>query len=346
MHFFIFLTISIQQNPINMIIRNNIIINKFLNVYKRIMGNPDEHHGLRYLGYCDLLDQEANDYIYELLSTGRPIMISKFGTVELSNIIAQHIHEVTGLTKEVIHDYAHYNNVSIYRQGVLDNLCSNAGFFPNDMEKGRRYYQLMMEDIKQIDVLGSYIYDEKYVAPYMNCLKRVNIDGYFSPYCWKNPWSKVLKGKRVLVVHPFVESIKYQYEYNREQLFTNPDVLPEFKELILIKAVQTQANAKDPRFNDWFEALQYMKDEIDKHEYDIALIGCGAYGMCLAAHVKRQGKQAVHLASMTQMIFGVYGKRWVESEPVYKKYINEYWIRPGNNEKPLGANRIEGGCYW
>ena len=49
---------------------------------------------------------------------------------------------------------------------------------------------------------------------------------------------------------------------------------------------------------------------------------------------------------MTQMIFGVYGKRWVESEPVYKKYINEYWIRPGNNEKPLGANRIEGGCYW
>ena len=95
--------------------------------------------------------------------------------------------------------------------------------------------------------------------------------------------AKVLKGKRVLVVHPFVESIKYQYEYNREQLFTNPDVLPEFKELILIKAVQTQANAKDPRFNDWFEALQYMKDEIDKHEYDIALIGCGAYGTCLAA---------------------------------------------------------------
>ena len=55
MHFFLFLTISIQQNPINMIIRNNIIINKFLNVYKRIMGNPDEHHGLRYLGYCDLI---------------------------------------------------------------------------------------------------------------------------------------------------------------------------------------------------------------------------------------------------------------------------------------------------
>ena len=55
-----------------------------------------------------------------------------------------------------------------------------------------------------------------------------------------------------------------------------------------MKAVQTQADAKDSRFKDWFEALQYMKDEIDKCDYDIALIGCGAYGMCLAAHVKRQ----------------------------------------------------------
>lgn len=71
-----------------------------------------------------------------------------------------------------------------------------------------------------------------------------------------------------------------------------------------MKAVQTQADAKDSRFKDWFEALQYMKDEIDKCDYDIALIGCGAYGMCLAAHVKRQGKQAVHLASMTQMLLG------------------------------------------
>ena len=35
--------------------------------------------------------------------------------------------------------------------------------------------------------------------------------------------------------------------------FENSDVLPEFKELILVKAVQTQADAKDSRFKDWFE---------------------------------------------------------------------------------------------
>ena len=63
-----------------------------------------------------------------------------------------------------------------------------------------------------------------------------------------------------------------------------------------IKAVQTIADQQDSRFDTWFDALEYMKDEISKVDFDIALIGCGAYGMCLAAHVKRLGKQAVHLS--------------------------------------------------
>lgn len=89
-----------------------------------------------------------------------------------------------------------------------------------------------------------------------------------------------------------------------------------------------------------------MKDEISKLDFDIALIGCGAYGMCLAAHVKRMGKQAVHLAGWTQMLFGVYGERWIKDQPKYSKYINDYWIRPLESEKPKGAEKVENGCYW
>lgn len=327
-------------------IKINKVIYKLLCLYSKHFCNKNDHYALRYNKYQDLKDQEANDCVYELLASGKPAMISKFGTVELSNLVSRNINETTGLTKEIIHDFLHYRNVDIGYQSALKNLCSNAGFFPYDLDLGLKWYQLMMEDIKQVDILGSYIYQERYIAQYMNCYKRINIDGYFAPFRWKDPWTKILKDKRVLVVHPFVNSIKYQYEHNREKLFENPDVLPKFKELILVKAVQTQADAKDPRFKNWFEALQYMKDEIDKHEYDIALIGCGAYGMCLAAHIKRRGKQAVHLASMTQMLFGIYGKRWLDSEPECRKFINNYWIRPTADEKPAGANKIEGGCYW
>lgn len=48
-----------------------------------------------------------------------------------------------------------------------------------------------------------------------------------------------------------------------------------------------------------------MKDEIDKQDYDIALIGCGAYGFPLAAHIKRSGKKAIHLGGALQLLFGI-----------------------------------------
>ena len=189
-------------------IRNNRLLNRILSVYANRLCNHNDHYELRYCGYCDLLDQEANDYVYELLASGQPAMISKFGSVELSNLVARHIDETTGLTKEIINDYLHYNNVTINYKGALTNLCSNAGFFPYDLDLGLRWYRLMIQDIKEVDVLGSYIYEEKYIAQSMNCLKRVNIDGYFSPFSWNNPWSKVLKGKKVLF---FVESLNTRH---------------------------------------------------------------------------------------------------------------------------------------
>lgn len=179
-------------------IRNNRLINKVLNVYCNKFCDKKEHLELRYTGYQDLKDQVANDYVYKLLASGKPVMISKFGSVELSNLVSRHIDQTTGLTKDVIYDFLHYKNVAIDYKGWLRNLCSNAGFFPYDLDLGLRWYRLMMQDIKEVDVLGSYIYEEKYIAQSMNCLKRVNIDGYFAPFSWNNPWSKVLKGKKYL----------------------------------------------------------------------------------------------------------------------------------------------------
>ena len=60
-----------------------------------------------------------------------------------------------------------------------------------------------------------------------------------------------LKGKRVLVIHPFDDTIQKQY-LRRETLFDDPNILPEF-ELHTIKAVQTIVGTKDERFETWFD---------------------------------------------------------------------------------------------
>jgi hypothetical protein len=75
-------------------------------------------------------------------------------------------------------------------------------------------------------------------------------------------------------------------------------------------------------------------------------IGAGAYGLPLAAFVKEQGRQAVHVGGATQLLFGVKGRRWeAESEDVVALF-NDYWVRPSAEETPAGASLVEGGCYW
>jgi hypothetical protein len=176
------------------------------------------------------------------------------------------------------------------------------------------------------------------------------------PFFVERPWTRIHKGKKVLVVHPFVDTMKSQYQ-KRELLFSNPDILPEF-ELKTLKAVQTIAGTKS-EFASWFEALKYMEDEIDKIDFDIAIVGCGAYGLPLAAHVKRIGKQAVHIAGGTQLLFGILGKRWTEQYQGFWHYrpgidisldyhplFNKYWVYPSQNEKPKDSEKVEGSCYW
>ena len=83
--------------------------------------------------------------------------------------------------------------------------------------------------------------------------------------------------------------------------------MPEF-DLQIMRSVQSIAG-NTSGFETWFDALAYMEEEIEKRDFDIALLGCGAYGFNLAAHIKRMGKKAVHLGGFLQL-FEEYQYRW------------------------------------
>lgn len=292
--------------------------------------------------YVQLRDQEANDYIFERIQKAeKGLMISKWGTIELGTVCSLLYRELHIPIPEILE-----GKINPDQKDMIFWFYRNAGFFPYDLKAAKKFARRALEDAAEIDILGSYLEQEKYVSGALPNAIRVNLEGYYAPFLWENPWTRILKGKKVLVVHPFADSIKEQYN-KREKLFDNPDVLPEFAKLTVIKAIQSEGgNGDKTGFPDWFQALQYMEHEMDEVDYEIALIGCGAYGMSLAAHAKRMGKVAIHLASWTQILFGIYGKRWVEDQNTYKRFINEFWIRPGEKEKPENAELIEGGCYW
>ena len=111
-----------------------------------------------------------------------------------------------------------------------------------------------------------------------------------------------------------------------------------------LKTVQSIGNTPTG-FKTWFDALNHMKDQISSSRFDVAIVGCGAYGFPLAAHVKRMGRKAVHLGGATQVLFGISGRRWDNHEAI-GPMMNEHWVRPRASEVPGVAATVEGGAYW
>lgn len=280
-----------------------------------------------YAGRSLFSAEEGNRKIRQLIETGKPFAASRFGSTELSVILRREAHR----------NHRPYKNND-------SNLCTLSGFFPNDALLMDQFTEEMLGMVNEIDLLGVWFssLEEYVIGEYMPDTVLTQLTAV-EPYAYANPWSKGLEGKKVLVIHPFEESIRKQYA-KREVLFDNPSILPNF-ELNTIKAVQTIAGEKDDRFETWFEALGYMKSEMQKVDFDIAIIGCGAYGMPLAIEAKRMGKQAVHMGGATQLLFGIMGARW-DQNAIIKNMCNENWVRPSESEQCINRQIVEGGCYW
>ena len=51
-----------------------------------------------------------------------------------------------------------------------------------------------------------------------------------------------------------------------------------------------------------------MENEISGIDFDICILGCGAYGLSLAATIKRMGKKAVHMVAVLSSFLVLKGK--------------------------------------
>ena len=289
------------------------------------------HNDKRYASRNMLSPRETNEKIYSMIMSGEPFFVGRYGASEL----------FCASTFEF--DFKMKQKKSVHQ------LVQWSGFFTENYLDGAKFNSLLKDASRDIDLFGVWNlrFEEYYIRKYMKKELEIANLFYLEPWmCLDAPWSRALKGKRVLIIHPFENSIREQYK-KREQIFPGTEVLPEF-ELLTLKAVQTVAGNKDERFSTWFEALEWMKNEALRMDFDIAIIGCGAYGFPLAAKLKEAGKQAIHLGGATQLLFGIKGKRW--DEVPHFKYVrdlyNDSWCYPKHVDKINGAEKTEGGSYW
>ncbi len=285
---------------------------------------------------------KANSLLRALATGAAPCMVARIGQTEMKAVLPRAAQWRHGFLRNAWQYVMAGAHPFWWEPAVIAEMESSSGFFGANPRALARFADLMIEDLHDIDVLGSWHPGERALARYMPRVKTMPLSE-LEPFYHEDPWTAGLAGQAVLVVHPFAASIRRQYG-KRRQLFPGGAILPEF-ELKTLPAVAAPGGGSGG-FATWFDALERMCREIERIPFDVALIGADACGLPLAAFVKRIGRKAFHLGDATQLLFGIRGRRW-DDRPFYQRLFNEHWTRPLPGEASAGhAATGEGGAYW
>ena len=167
------------------------------------------------------------------LTNDKPCMIARFGANELNCI-----YNYIGVKKQSKDAISYVKGVSPawwWKKSIIQNMHVNAGFFPPLESKIEEFCELMLNDILQLNVLGSWLPNEKYIKSLPADVVKIRFL-FLDPYWSENPWTRALEGKKVLVIHPFAETIKEQYK-RRELLFINKCIIAFFNEVVCLGVV-------------------------------------------------------------------------------------------------------------
>ena len=176
--------------------------------------------GWKYRGVPVLTAQQGNDLAAERLRSGQPFLFGRCGATEMRTV-AEFLR--TGGRD--------------FSETVRREVRDLSGVFPTDDDTLRRFCELYIACAHSADLLALWdVGAERQVIRGCRSTQFAKLRA-LEPYYHPNPWSAALAGRRVLVVHPFRDTILRQYK-KREQIFPGTDILPEFASLTVIRAVQ------------------------------------------------------------------------------------------------------------
>ena len=287
--------------------------------------------------------ETSNQCIIKLIETNKPFIISRMGI---------------GAETYITYEYIITNKINT---NYLQTLSNNAGIYNINAKNILLYINLYIQAIKNSIALATFptyiINEQSYFVNKYN-LKQIHsrsLEPFYA--CLENikPWTHYLYGKKVLIINPFIDSMKKQLTKNF-QIFKDPNkkIFLDNQEFIFYKSYQTSAG--NHIHNDWLETFTLMCNDIkkldDEFHFDIALLGCGGYGLPLCNFIKMElNKSAIYIGGGLQLLFGIMGQRW-ENRDDWKKIMkdndnpNNQFIRPSGDEIINNKNAIENGCYW
>ena len=159
-------------------------------------------------------------------------------------------------------------------------------------------------------------------------------------------WMSALKGKRVLILHPFIHTFQKQIKHLKE-LYPTRSWFEECEFYFIRPPLTLAGNHQGKDWRIHYEGcIQQVREKYQQAPFDIALVGAGGYSMLLSHFIFRElGTSVMYVGGALQLFFGVIGKRWF-THPDIMVHVNDYWTRPLKQDHPTEYKRVEKGCYW
>jgi hypothetical protein len=275
--------------------------------------------------------------VTEALEEGRGLAVGKLGTSEL-NCMESHL----------------LNRWKDFY--MIKCMTVNAGIWPHDMLW--RWFSTMRDEVlPEMDCLVEWN-NPKIEIPLLNSFSpashRIPLRT-LEPYYQSDPaamWTRAIPaGTKVAVVSPFAASVAEQIPH-LSRLFPVP-IWPEGVEFVPVRTgcspfLDREGPAawpSDVLEEGWIGAVNRIVRQVVESGARVAVIGCGALSLPIAAELKERKIIAVHTGGATQIMFGIMGGRW-DAHSIISTFYNDAWIRPSVEETPKGHDRIERGCYW
>jgi hypothetical protein len=204
-------------------------------------------------------------------------------------------------------------------------------------------YNISVQNTSLLGIWDGVMYNQaKDYYDYLNNIKLNKICAHgLEPYNFMNdPTYKSIPHKKILIITSHKQTTLSQLS-QLDKLYNKP--IFNNAEFYIYKPAQQNAGSHDE--NSWQVHYNNMKQELDDikktFNFDIALVSAGGFGMLLCNYIYTElNTSTIYVGGALQLFFGIIGKRWINNN------INEFWVKPVTEDKPLNTMLCEGSCYW
>jgi len=278
--------------------------------------------------------EEDNLYIKRIIESNNPFYIGRIAGVELKLA-----HYVINGTKE---EYTR----------ELEALENNAGIYTKTDQSVHEYTKQLIESYDKCTLIGEWekagkVFSfngigQELIRNRTSHIPKINAIA-LEPYYFADSWMPSLKGKKILIIHPFVKTIEKQIK-SLSKLFPGRSW---FEDCTIICISPPNTLAGNHGGKDWQEHYrEFIETLKNVNDFDVALVAAGGYGMLISNYIFTNMKRSVmYIGGALQLFFGIIGKRWFDNKQILE-LVNDDWIRPLSLDKPVNSVRVEKGCYW